>query len=263
MKTFVITLSNNKDSVKSTKKVLESAKKVGYSEKIELFEGILPSEWKKHLPYENYFYNYPRPDNVGACFASHYLLWKKCVELNEPILILEHDALFIDNIPDVDFQGCITFGRPSYIKPDTMIWDEPKDGVNPIIQINFLGHHAYAIKPHAAELFCDDVTKRPLGANDMWMDKVNYGFLEEYRPYPIIADTDFSTIQAPILVRASKDNPLECVDDPNDVENIMKGYKKKFPGLKCWEEGSKEHTYLMKYYSQTILGPQSKRFIDV
>ncbi len=29
MKTFVITLSNNKDSVKSTKKVLESAKKVG------------------------------------------------------------------------------------------------------------------------------------------------------------------------------------------------------------------------------------------
>ena len=263
MKTFLITLSNNKDSVKSTKKVLESAKKVGYSEKIELFEGILPNEWKKYLPFENFFHTYPRPDNVGACFASHYLLWKKCVELNEPILILEHDALFIDTIPNVDFQGCITFGRPSYIRPQYMVYEEPKDGVNPLIQINFLGHHAYAIKPHAAKLFCEDCKTIPLGANDVWMTKSAYHWLEEYRPYPIIADTAFSTIQAPILVRACKDNPLECIDDPTDVENIIKGYKKKFPGLKCWEEGTMEHTYLMKYYSQTILAPQSKRFIDV
>ena len=37
--------------------------------------------------------------NVGkAVFASHYLLWKKCVELNEPILILEHDVIFKENL---------------------------------------------------------------------------------------------------------------------------------------------------------------------
>ncbi|WP_305845561.1 glycosyltransferase family 25 protein [Photobacterium kishitanii] len=28
-----------------------------------------------------------------GCYASHYLLWQKCVELNQPIIILEDDAL--------------------------------------------------------------------------------------------------------------------------------------------------------------------------
>jgi glycosyl transferase family 25 len=30
---------------------------------------------------------------VQGCFLSHWALWKKCVELNEPIIILEHDAI--------------------------------------------------------------------------------------------------------------------------------------------------------------------------
>lgn len=28
-----------------------------------------------------------------ACYASHYLLWQKCIELNHPIIVLEDDAL--------------------------------------------------------------------------------------------------------------------------------------------------------------------------
>jgi len=28
-----------------------------------------------------------------ACYASHYLLWQKCVEINHPIVVLEDDAL--------------------------------------------------------------------------------------------------------------------------------------------------------------------------
>ena len=31
-----------------------------------------------------------------GCFLSHYLLWKKCIDLNEPILILEDDAIITD-----------------------------------------------------------------------------------------------------------------------------------------------------------------------
>jgi len=33
-----------------------------------------------------------------ACFMSHYRLWHHCIKLNEPILILEHDAIFIHRI---------------------------------------------------------------------------------------------------------------------------------------------------------------------
>ncbi len=32
-----------------------------------------------------------------GCFASHYLLWEKCVELNEGIIVMEDDALLLDN----------------------------------------------------------------------------------------------------------------------------------------------------------------------
>ena len=32
---------------------------------------------------------------VAACSVSHMKLWRHCVDLNEPILILEHDAYFI------------------------------------------------------------------------------------------------------------------------------------------------------------------------
>lgn len=36
-----------------------------------------------------------------GCWASHYLLWKKCVELNKPIIILEDDAILKDNFLEV------------------------------------------------------------------------------------------------------------------------------------------------------------------
>ncbi|MCE3047671.1 glycosyltransferase family 25 protein [Helicobacter kayseriensis] len=36
-------------------------------------------------------------DGEKACFASHYALWQKCIELNRPILILEDDVLFFED----------------------------------------------------------------------------------------------------------------------------------------------------------------------
>ncbi|EAI2146471.1 glycosyltransferase family 25 protein [Campylobacter lari] len=36
--------------------------------------------------------------NEKACFASHYSLWIKCQELNSPIIILEDDIIFSDEL---------------------------------------------------------------------------------------------------------------------------------------------------------------------
>lgn len=36
-----------------------------------------------------------------GCFASHYLLWEKCIELNQGIIVLEDDAILHSNFPDV------------------------------------------------------------------------------------------------------------------------------------------------------------------
>jgi len=251
IRTFIITISGNKKSVKSTENALQSAKNVGYDTPIEKFEAILPNDWHNHVHHDgnDYFHIYRRPDNVAACFTSHYLLWKKCVELNEPILILEHDAIFKQNIPEIDFDMCITFGRPSYIRPWQMVYDEPKDGVQPLVQENFLGHHAYAIKPEAAKIFCEDVESRTLCANDIWISKDTYPWLQEYNPHPVWADTQFSTIQEDWM-------------EEND-NNLMENYKFSFPNHPAWTDGTKENKYIVKHYSHCLRSPQSLSYIDV
>lgn len=42
-----------------------------------------------------------------GCFASHYLLWEKCLELNKPLMILEDDAIIQPNFSDV-YQFCLS-----------------------------------------------------------------------------------------------------------------------------------------------------------
>ena len=33
-----------------------------------------------------------------GCFASHFLVWQKCIEINEPVIIIEDDAIFNQNL---------------------------------------------------------------------------------------------------------------------------------------------------------------------
>ena len=39
-------------------------------------------------------------DGEIGCLLSHYELWQKCVDLNEPIMILEPDGIVIRSLPD-------------------------------------------------------------------------------------------------------------------------------------------------------------------
>ena len=43
-------------------------------------------------------YNTANPKSRIACALSHYLLWKTCTKVRQPILILEHDAKFINRL---------------------------------------------------------------------------------------------------------------------------------------------------------------------
>ncbi len=40
---------------------------------------------------------YPLNKGELGCFASHYLMWEKCLELNKPIIVIEDDAQLNDN----------------------------------------------------------------------------------------------------------------------------------------------------------------------
>ncbi len=93
MKTFVINL---KRSVERKARMKHALNKVGIS--FEFLEAVdsstsnfLYSERRNDALTRKRF-GYKLIDNEIACFASHHLAWEKCLEINEPILILEDNC---------------------------------------------------------------------------------------------------------------------------------------------------------------------------
>jgi len=231
MKTFIITIKGHPLSEKESRECIESAKGF-YKHDIEVFDAITPKRGYNDILGDrpNIFDNYPRPDRVACCFASHYLLWKKCIELNEPILILEHDAVFISEFPDVDFDMCCTFGEPTYYRPQYIDFDTPKiDGIQTLTDKNFLGHHAYAMKPEAAKIFVEDCDTTVLSPNDLWMTKEKYPWLQEYRPFPISAQMSASTVQDKVDPSTQIHVPYEDYHFVNDSREKQEFVQKYYP----------------------------------
>jgi hypothetical protein len=98
--TYILTLPTSKQSVRMTKRCVESCEKVG--QKHELWEGfdglgegiVAP----KHLEKEPWLKWIKCPNSAlkngeVAAFLGHVSLWAKCIELDRPIVILEHDAV--------------------------------------------------------------------------------------------------------------------------------------------------------------------------
>jgi GR25 family glycosyltransferase involved in LPS biosynthesis len=90
-KAFIIALKNHPVSEAQLKDCLTSAEKNNW--KTEVFWGVYgntltPQHWID-IDVKSYI---GKPGAEG-CWFSHYYLWKKCIELNEPIVILEHDAV--------------------------------------------------------------------------------------------------------------------------------------------------------------------------
>lgn len=196
MKAYVITI----ESLDASKQVAERCKK---SAKIS---GIQVENWKattpSDMPIEQLLKDdvnivglheaYSRIANCAAAFHSHYSLWKHCVDIDEEVMILEHDAVFTGNIPDVIyFDKCISLGKPSYGR-----WNQaPRLGVSPLFsKPYFPGAHAYIVKPSGARAFVQEAKKiaRP---TDVFLHSTTFPWLQEYYPWPIEAQDSFTTIQ--------------------------------------------------------------------
>lgn len=105
-KTFIIVIKDNKASEYYASYVLPSWELEGIYP--EVFDAVTPetlnnySDLKfgvsKALKYVNRKIVKHFTSTEKACFYSHFLLWQKCIDLNVPLLILEHDS-FLDN-PD-------------------------------------------------------------------------------------------------------------------------------------------------------------------
>lgn len=95
-KTFVIVLDNIEISELQFKDCQESAIKFNWNiERFSAIKGtdITEQSWKDIDVKPLYYKRTMESPGVWGCFFSHFTLWNRCVEINEPIIILEHDSV--------------------------------------------------------------------------------------------------------------------------------------------------------------------------
>lgn len=105
---------------------------------------ISPDEKKLSLP------------GVQGCFYSHYALWRKCVELDEPIMIFEDDVKFFRGWKKIEWSDVLvlSLGKQSFrSEPYQTYLENPSGNPQPMPfrQFSMPGASGYAIKPPAAK----------------------------------------------------------------------------------------------------------------
>ena len=199
MKSYVITMVDHEKSVKAAERCIKSAQKYGVTP--EIFKAIVPEDnleeefAKDGMSIDDYTVDekWSKREPSMCCYLSHKALWRKCVELNEKILVLEHDAVFVDKLPvNYTFYGLINMGKPSYGQ-----YKEPimESGVFPLFSKphgGLPGTHAYMVSPRGAKLL---LRKKETTTPDLFLNKVDFPWIQEYYPWPIKADDSFTTIQ--------------------------------------------------------------------
>lgn len=172
MKAFVITLLENQISLTLANSAVDSAKKFD----IELIiwpavNGLLYGKEKlKNLNLNKILKKVMiQRTGVLGCFLSHYELWMHCVNIDTPILILEHDAMFIRSIPkDIETQFTDILKLDPFYITDPEYHKNVKDSATEDIQYFYqptagsskageytLGAHGYCITPSGATKLID------------------------------------------------------------------------------------------------------------
>ena len=131
----------------------------------DLKKYIIPELWDEFS--ENHFVKIFRRVPVGdgankmstpgvlGCFYSHYALWEKCAELDEPIMIFEDDVKFFRGFVPIDWRGILilSLGKTAYLnEPYDKFLNAPAGNPQPYHwgAQSMPGTSGYAIKPKAA-----------------------------------------------------------------------------------------------------------------
>jgi GR25 family glycosyltransferase involved in LPS biosynthesis len=196
MKAFVITVKDIPESVQCAERCIKSAAEHGLD--VEMFFGVTPKDNPLKMlddlgiSPKNFTGKYSRVENCVAAFLSHRALWERCSDLNEDLLVFEHDAVVVAPIPVFKpYNRLISYGKPSYGNFRTPM----KIGVNPLTSKAYLpGAHAYALKPSAARILLEESILYA-GPTDVFLSKSHFPWIEEYYPWPVEVNDTFSTIQ--------------------------------------------------------------------
>jgi glycosyl transferase family 25 len=172
MKAFIIRLDGNSLSEQLADDVFKSALDVNLEP--EFFSAINRTNVDEFLDFHNITVakdKKMREPGTRGCFASHYSLWLKTIELNEPIVILEHDAILlrpVDRILRLTIDVCHLDPYNPYsssynndVSIDNGIgiqdYDQTRDKAKRITGRYFRGAYGYILKPKGAQKLVDFV----------------------------------------------------------------------------------------------------------
>jgi hypothetical protein len=167
MKKFVINLPKRHERKEHFLKVNYFLKDVNFIQALDTtnltLNELLSNGCDTDRYYRNPYTNKKMTKGYIGCTISHYTAWKTCIELNEPIMVFEDDAIVFENLYDenkyteiLKTYNFLYLGRIENQANDVKIVDD--DFEIPAYPYNL---HAYALTPEAAKILVEtDILSR-------------------------------------------------------------------------------------------------------
>jgi len=166
---YIIYIPANSVSVDQAYRCLQSC--VAVDQPAELWEGFDGSGTEISVPrhlkgqsWTNWFRvtDHQISRTEIACCLSHISLWIHCIELDRPIIVLEHDAVMTQPYPRhevynaIGYMGCVEQQRGEY---ELKFPEAPQSSINH--NWRFINRaHAYSIDPAVARKMLSNVLDR-------------------------------------------------------------------------------------------------------
>lgn len=187
-KAYIITIRGHEGSESMAERCIKSCEKVGQSAEIfDAFDGtgklskdiVIPKhsenkDWVSWLKLTNATLS----KQEICCYLSHFALWIKCIELDQPIIALEHDAVMLRPFPQhpainaIVYLGSCEMVRSNYWNPIP-----PHAQLCPDYRY-ILRTHAYSVDPICAKnLVAHTLEKGIVTAVDVFMNVQKYTIL--------------------------------------------------------------------------------------
>jgi GR25 family glycosyltransferase involved in LPS biosynthesis len=140
---------------------------------------------------------------------SHYRLWRRCAERGLPMLILEHDAVFVRRFIPFDFLSACMINDPAGATRKGDWWSERMKergpGVFPATWVTrpheripdgLAGNSAYVLQPECADQLVALYAELGVWPNDATLCKQLVPDLEQHYPFITRVEQSISTTGA-------------------------------------------------------------------
>ena len=166
---YIITMSDHMGSVDQAARAKAQSEKVGNPFELTHFEATVMGPHEEEYKKRGFEFRYIKCGSVNmpACTMSHMRLWEKSIEEDKPILICEHDVMFLRPFEEKDldkalshpFCRIIALSEPHQLNGNggTRRSDEV---INGIVHVDHaVMTHSYIMTPEGAHVLFDQVRR--------------------------------------------------------------------------------------------------------